>query len=289
MTARMGVVVAWEGEATQQADVDALKRLRAELSGVRWIHMVDPASFLRGDTSQAKAYVREATTGEDIFGIHLAGWKSLMDKAGVPFRAKPTFFGNVIAKEDCAVDCGREVPLSAYSQDELRRFLGSAVAVYRSGTGHDPESFLVAGHVATRAVVLPAREMGLEHDFSGVVPAQMAEALSGYPLSHWVKSAWPSARADRPVFFEMLNGRRLTRYVVNGGQVDWASSETLAEQAWAVVADARARRASECVVIWMLHEATAAKYAPRLLKAMSLFRGRLAAAGVTIAPMALKE
>ena len=271
-TARMALVVAWEGSSVDPANVEALEKLRPAVDGVRWVHLLDAALWVRdgADEKSVRKMLKSTVRKGDVTGIHLAAWKSVVEKAGVSHRRKPTFWGNQLSADECARDCGREVPLASYSSADVAKIVKKAVSIVEAGGVDRPAAFMIGGHGGDRKLLDAASAAGLKVDFSGVIPAQVGTAFMGNPLWAWVSESWSGARLDvNGLSVETASGP-IKRYVVNVGQADWHSGDEMARLAEDIVAEARRNKLNGADIVFLMHGDTAARTAPRMAQAFKV-------------------
>jgi hypothetical protein len=291
MTVRLALVVAWEGAPVGPINTAALKELRSTVDGVRWIHLMDASLWARegADTQSVDDMLKALVRKDDITGIHLAGWKSIVEKAGVTHRRKPTFWGNILSAEDCARDCGREVPLAAYSARDVSKIIDQALIFAKDGGISSPKAFMAGGHGSDRKILEAASAAGLKHDFSGVISARAESGFAGQPLNAWISESWSGARIDQNVVAAETASGRVWRYAVNAGQADWQSGDDMARLAKNVVDEARRNKRNEVDVVFLMHGDTAARTAPRVARAFRILTPWWTTAKVTPVPMDLKR
>jgi hypothetical protein len=135
--------------AITKADLEALAQLSANHPKMRWTHLFNPVAYtqetpLRHEMEQFVLQSRDQHAAE--IGVHLHMYKSLLEKAGVPFRSQPSVNARMAAGS--ADESGYSVPMSAYAREELRTLLEFTLKTFdRRGLGR-PATFC-AGYYAT--------------------------------------------------------------------------------------------------------------------------------------------
>ena len=102
---------------------------RAQFPEARTLHFLNAAYFTKAniDPELVQKKLLLILRKGDEHGLHIHGWRTLFEKSGVNYKAGPSW---VVSKppsltslnqlyED-GTDFGHDVPISAYSVDELR-------------------------------------------------------------------------------------------------------------------------------------------------------------------------
>src|SRR5690606_3473474 len=99
-------------------------------------------------------------------------------------------WGNELSKNDCTHDCGHEVPIHVYREDELFKLIRHGKRILTDQGYENPISFLAGGWLGSQQVLEAAAANGIAFDFSSVAPHLLAGRLSGYPLLTWLSMIW---------------------------------------------------------------------------------------------------
>jgi hypothetical protein len=209
-------------------------------------------------------------------GLHIHGWKSLFEKSGVEFRSSPTFWGTGSVALPCPDDCGHEVPISAYSESELRKVVRTSLDVLeRQGFGR-PTTFRAGGWLATPTVQNAIRAEGLTTD-SSAVPAQFLQPrLGSKPLYAWVRELWPQLTPTTQPFVLHTTQGDLKELPDNGALADYMSADQMIAVFRQGMAYADAHPGQSALVHIGFHQETAAQYLPRVRQALQVIQAELA-------------
>jgi len=196
-TAPLDITLAaiWEGESLSPTNEEAFAKFRQNFTAAKIVHFISPVYLTRAvrnsrvrDNERQK--ILEFIGKGDLAGIYLNGWKSITESAGVSFRNNPTFWGNSLSVRQCLDDCGREVALTAYPQDELRKIIKKSRTLFAKNGFGSPTIMQVAGHAAGPEVLAAAVAEGITHDFSAVAPDLLSPRLYRYPLRQQLLALW---------------------------------------------------------------------------------------------------
>jgi hypothetical protein len=148
------VSVDWEGRDLTEANISAMESLRTRYPDVRITHFLNAAYFTKPGAvaSDVAARMERPLRPNDEQGLHIHGWKRLFEAAGVTFRATPTFWGEGRGlSDDCSQDCGHEVPISAYTEDELRKVVHFSLDTLETNGFTRAKSFRCGGWARFRS------------------------------------------------------------------------------------------------------------------------------------------
>ncbi len=278
-TIKVLVTVDWEGDDLADANLRAMESLRADYPSVRLTQFLNAAYFTKpsADASSVAHEVRRAVRANDELGLHIHGWKRLFETSGVAFRTKPTFWGGSVAAADCAVDCGHDVAISAYSASELSKVIAFSVATLDAhGFGH-ATSFRAGGWLAGPTVRDALTTQGFRFDHSSVASTYLADELAGLPLLSMVRDLWPTTtRSAQPYKLGAL-----TEVPDNAALADYVTSSEMLGVVDAAITAAKSTNTVRVVSIGF-HQETAADYLPRIRGALDGIAKRVAARKVRI-------
>ena len=183
------IALHWEGESIKEASIRSLEKFRKEFSQVKIVHLLNPAYLLRSEQEKKKAMkaLQRVVMDHDMFGLHLNGWKSLIDEADVDFRFQPTFWGNEIGKRQCSIDCGHEVAIFTYKSNELLEIVESAKETLEKAGFENLNFFHAAGWLGTPRILQVAEEAGFIYSLSEFSNSDSRLSLNNYPLGHWLR------------------------------------------------------------------------------------------------------
>ncbi len=224
----ISVALIWEGEALSSINKESLSAFRQKFSAAKMIHFISPVYFTRAvkdsrirENELAKAL--ELIGKDDVVGIYLNGWKSITESAGVSFRNSPTFWGNTLSPRQCLDDCGREVLMTAYPADDLRKIIRKSRALFAKNGFGNATIMQVAGNAAGPAVLGAASAEGITHDFSAIAVELLAPRLYRYPLRQQLNDLWSGVGPlMRPFELKAGNGT-LTQMTANGLNLEFMS------------------------------------------------------------------
>jgi hypothetical protein len=230
-TISLAVNLIWEGRELAEHDLAALRQFRSEFGSVPMTHFVSPAYFVKpggADGASIKSRLGTVIREEEHVGLYLSGWKSLTERAGVTFRNGPTFWGPALGARDCTMDCGLDVPVHVYSDDDLVRLVDSGRQLLAAHGYPAPVAMATAGWVASPAVLDAATKNGIRYDFSAVAPEVVVGRLGNFPIYDWIKGLWPQTTPHSQPYVHPTRSAGVTEYPQSLGAIDYITVKDVA-------------------------------------------------------------
>ena len=283
----MGVSLIWEGDHLQNFNIQSIARYRKEFQGQNLIHFLSPAYFLKQDhsTAQAIAKIQSVVRPQDSIGLYLQPWKSIVKKAELIFRKGPTYWGNTL--KDCHRDCGKEVPLSAYTDSEITKMVIVGKKLLQEHGFPNPKLFLAGGWLASQGVLNSIASNKIYYDFSAIPPALLKRRLSHFPLYSWINQRWKYVSVFTQPHILQTGTTNITEIGFSGGIIDFVTHEemfTLFKQ-YAKLQKTNPKRA--LVFNIGFHQETADQFLPRLKRALQNIYAYSQKNGIIIKPLSL--
>lgn len=269
------MTVDWEGIALEEENLQAMREFRHKHPEIPMLHLLNPVYFLHPgvDAADTAHKIKSTLLPADGHGLHLHGWKSLIEHCELPYRSEPTFSG---LPETCeSGDCGYSVSLEyAYSEYELTTLLGCSAQLLVQHGFNQPTSFRAGGWQMGPKMAKALLNNRFTFDSSRTAPHLVA--------NRWDKSSnlmqmvtalhGDSTILDQP--FELLPG--LTEYPNNASLADYTRTEEIVEIFKALVANGKT------VMVLGFHQESAFNYLDRLADAIVLMQQEADAAAIRL-------
>lgn len=229
-TIHLKVSVDWEGESLSDANIGAMREFRRKFPNLKLIHFLNPANFTKPKVNlkKARAKVKSVIKPGDTIGLHLHGWKSVIEGAGVTYRYDQTVSG-MPAKMNCILDCGEDVPISAYTEAEVRRILKYSVKVL-SDQGFAKVTIFRAGAWMGAPHVLSALAAeGIFIDSSAVPLELVRDGLSGMPGLLELEKFWPNITPLSQDYVIYTSNGPILETPNNGAMIDYMTEPKMVE------------------------------------------------------------
>jgi hypothetical protein len=194
-----------------------------------------------------------AVLPQDEIGLHVHPWKSLMERAGVPYRMGQSVFGEDTALEDCSRDCGVAFPLNAYDSAEVAKVVQFSQDTLVAHHFPKPTSFRAGAFMADQGVFEALTQTGVARE-SSAFPAEIFERTSLLQLDHgWPNPAehnenfykklvklWPFVGSDAQPYVALTANGPLVEIPFNGTMVDYHANAYVVDWQYAAYpSDAR--------------------------------------------------
>lgn len=272
---RVAISVDWEGRELSEANLVAIERFRARFPEVALTHFLNAAYFTKpGVNDEAlAARIRRVIRPQDELGLHLHGWRSLIEAAGVEFKTSPNFWGEGKALKPVGGDEGHEVEIASYSTEQLKQILTfSKTTLQERGGFSIGGSFRAGGWVAPPHVLEAVRAAGFGVDTSAVPPSWHDE-LAGLALRSRIQQLWGDIRPTTQPYRVTTPAGVVVEMPDTGCLADYVTAREMTQHVREALARQRRRPDAEVYVHLGFHLETAARYLPRLSAALKDLRG----------------
>lgn len=261
-TVTVYVTVDWEGWSLDEENLDAMREFRRQYPHIPMLHLLNPAYFVKPgvDAAAAAQKIKSTLLPEDGHGLHLHGWRSLVERCELPYKSVPSYAGT---PEECSeqADCGYTVSLEyAYSEHELTILVGCSVDLLVQQGFQWPKSFRAGGWQLGPKLASAIHKNGFVLDSSRTVPQLVANSWhEESELVRMVKALHADGSIlDQP--FELLPG--LMELPNNASLADYTRSEELVEIFSTLVGSGKT------VMVLGFHQESAFNYLGRLTDAI---------------------
>lgn len=272
----VAVTVDWEGAYFAGAGLDALDAMRSKIGAdVPLTHFVCAAYFSKPTVdAQATAHLASAIRDNDEMALHLHGWKSLAERAGVQPMLSPSFLTGTSQLLDGFPDgdVGFDVDLDVYTPSQLRAMIRTSRELLEPT--HIPLStaFRAGGYLATPKLLQAIRDEGFTIDSSATTFEQFADPKDKV-LRDRIREVWPKVTAaTQPFEIRTATGPILEMPI--SAVVDYTSPAALAAVLDGAQAQLAAEPAKDVLVVIALHQESADEFAPRLTDTLAALRAR---------------
>lgn len=267
------VTVDWEGRELRDDNLRAMEDLRTKFPQLKIVQFLNAAYFVKDGAVAADVatQMRRALRPGDEKGLHIHGWKRLFEASGVTFRASPTFWGTSLDAhgQECSDDCGHEVPISLYTEGELRKVVKLSLDTLETNGFGRAKSFRCGGWMAK----LPVREAvaaeGIRYEHSAVPTVFLQPKLGTMPVYGWLSELWQGTTNVSQPYAINTATTPLTEVPDNGALADYVSAQQMIDTFEANKAAFLQDRKKSVVFSIGFHQETAATCLPQLEEALT--------------------
>jgi hypothetical protein len=269
------ITVDWEGWSLDDENLEAIRDFRARNPHIPMLHLLNPVYYLRAeaDASKISQQIRSTLLPIDTTGLHLHGWKSLVQHCQISYRDAPSF---AVADEACKDgDCGYTVSLElAYSQAELKQMVACSADLLRQHGFEQVRHFRAGGWQFGLKLAAAIQQNGFHWDSSRIAPHLVAGSWGEQSaMVQMLNTLHPQASIlDQPR--EILPG--LMQYPNNAGLMDYTRTKQLVEIFQTLIQE------NKRIMVMGFHQETAFDYLHHLEDALLLMEDTAKSAGVTL-------
>lgn len=286
------VSVDWEGRDLAEQNLAAMEAFRARFPKIPLTQFLNAAYYTKPGAVAATVTerVRRGLGSQDELGLHIHGWKQLFEAAGVTFRTAPSVWGEgQPLSGDCAFDCGHEVAISGYTEDELRKVIRFSVDTLAAHGFGRAQSFRCGAWMARENVRGALAAEGITRDGSAVHTPWLEPKLGFAPVYGWLDEMWAGTTATaQPYVLETAHGP-LLEIPDNGALADYTTPADLAKLFEENLAFARSQDPPRSVVNVGFHEESAARFLPDLVVGLEALYARAASEGFVVTPVVMAD
>lgn len=278
------VSVDWEGESISRSNINAMVDFGKKHPNVPIVHFLNAAYYTKPAANAASVSENLARTlrPHDELGLHLHGWKSLFEAAGVRYRQGPSFVSASLTTS-CAHDCGHDVSIAAYTASELSKVIGFSVNTLENYGFGRARSFRAGGWLAGPTVLEALAEQKFSFDHSAAPAATLALRMRPlrWPLVDMLSEMWPRTTSTSQPFVIESSPGELTEIPDNGVLADWVDVDQMTRVVDHAAEVLNRSPSTDQVVSIGFHQETASQYLPRLNAVLDHVEG-LARDGVPV-------
>ncbi len=277
------VSVDWEGRDLDPVNIAAFESFREMFPEIPMLQFLNAAYFTKPDANvkEVTDTIQSVLLPIDEHGLHIHGWKTLFEAAGVVHHTSPTWWwGDELTEEDCEYDCGHEIAISDYTQEELEQVIQYSQEVHTAAGFDEAMSFRTGGWMGTENVLEALAAEGFEYDNSSVPTELIDDELPDDVLIFgWLEELWADiTTTSQP--YEILEG--LTEVPDNGCLADYMSGNDMLQVFIENTAHCKDDPEGTYYVSIGFHQETASTYLGRLTNGINQITEYAAAQGITL-------
>ena len=282
--------VDWEGRDLQPANLAAMHSLRIARPNLGLIHFLNAAYFTKpdADPNGVAAKMRSVLAPNDELGLHIHGWKTLFEASGVQYIGRPSYFDPGAGDgDDCRYDCGHDIPIHLYREEDLRKVVRFSLDKLQSEGFGRARGFRTGGWVGAPNVLTALAAEGIVWD-SSAVPADWVQGTLGNVAGvNWVRQIWPAINILSQPFQIATPAGPIQEFPDNGALADYVDATQMV-QTFDHLADTLRKNASHDLILHVgFHQESAARFLDRFRAGLDRIEARARQRGVTLVYPAL--
>lgn len=269
----VSVSVDWEGDRIIPHAIRSMKQLRQQHPDVPFIHFLNAAYYTKPNAVEDKinASIQEVTLPGDEMGLHLHGWKTLMESAGVTYRSTPS----IVNKNEtrCYHDCGHTISLDAYTEQELTQVIAHSIDILTQQGYSKPISFRAGAWIADKKVLNALAQNGIIFDSSAVPWEHLSMTYSNQePFKSRILKYWGDINSTSQPYTIQTPYGLIHEMPDNGCLADYMSWQDMIEVFKKNVALWKSNPETAIHIHIGLHHETASTFSFRVGKALELMK-----------------
>lgn len=272
---RIVVSVDWEGRDLNPQNLQAMKDFRRDFPEIPLQHFLNAAYYTKSqaDASQITKSVKSVLLPKDEHGLHIHAWKTLVEASGVKFRTSPSMISGEVDLAKCTIDCGQDVVLTGYTNQELRKIIAHSLKILKREKFNRSRSFRAGGWQADDNVLTALALEGFTLDSSATDAEFLKPAWGNRNLYGFVKTLWKDTDPiSQPYVYKTSSGRKILELPNNSCLSDYMTGSAMLE---VFQKNAKLLESDPKKNVYLsigFHQETAARYLPRLREAINLIR-----------------
>lgn len=272
---RIVVSVDWEGEDMQSQNLQAMKDFRRDYPEIPLQHFLNAAYYTKpeADSAQITEIIKSVLLPKDEHGLHIHAWKRLVEASGVKFRTSPSFVIDGFMIANCELDCGQEIALTGYSNEELRKIIAYSVQTLQSEGFNRPKSFRAGGWQADDNVLGALAAEGFTLDSSATIADFLLPEWGKYKLHKMVKNLWAETKpTSQPYIYKTSSGLKILELPNNSCLADYMTGDEMLKVFQSNSQILKNNPKKNVYLSIGFHQETAAEYLPNLRESIKLIR-----------------
>ncbi|MFZ9000627.1 MAG: hypothetical protein ACO20H_04955 [Bacteriovoracaceae bacterium] len=193
MKIRVLNTVDWEGRCLEEENLLAMEKFNQEFPHIPTLHFMNAAYFTKGlDNSLVEKRIKRVIKNNDLLGLHIHCWRSLVEKSGLDFRLGPSFVykDGIPTQELQKDDCGHDLSLSAYNHNEVIKLIKTSEDILKKYNLLNRPYFRAGGWMANSDTLKALKECHYTHDFSAVPPELLKAKRKNETLYKMIEPLW---------------------------------------------------------------------------------------------------
>jgi hypothetical protein len=203
----------------------------------------------------------------DEIGLHIHGWKSQFETAGVKFRNSPSFnTGSEILPS--VEDIGHDIPISEYNTEELVKVIQHSKEIFKKANWGVPKNFRCGGWISKPNVLKALELEGFVGDYSAV-PCEFLDGKRKANFLHdWLKLLW----SDITPLTQPYKIGNIIEWPNNGCLADYVTGEEMLQTFVKNWEEYQKSGSKGWYVSFGFHQETAEKFIKNIREAIDLIQ-----------------
>lgn len=283
------ISVDWEGGNIRDKNIEVMEKLRRDFPEIPLTHFLNAVYYTRPDAKKEEitAAIKRTIRDGDELGLHIHGWQSLFEAAGVTYRAEPTYLDLNTEKLG---DFGYTVDIGAYEIEELQKVIAFSVKTLEDEGLGRAVSFRSGAWLGRNSVLIALAREGFLRDSSAVATVHFDdEFFTDSVWYQWLNDLWPNMEPDSQPFIKTLQDEKESRTILeipdNGALADYVRASQMVQVYERCLAYKRMHPGEHVTMNFGFHDVNAFRYLERVTEGIRLIQARAKQDNVKIVPV----
>ena len=190
------ISVDWEGDDLKSGNLTAFKNFRDNYPDVPILQFLNATYYTKPDANDSDVTykINSVLLPIDEHGLHIHGWKTLFEEAGVVHHRYPSWwYGDTLSDIECSYDCGVDIATSDYTKEEICKVIQLSQTIHTANGFDKAVSFRTGGWMGRNNVLEALKEEGFLYDHSPV-ETDLIIGTGKIPentlLAQWLTEMW---------------------------------------------------------------------------------------------------
>lgn len=283
------ISVDWEGGNIRDKNIEVMEKMRSEFPDIPLTHFLNAVYYTRPDIKKEEitAAIKRTIRNGDELGLHIHGWQSLFEAAGVTYRSEPTYLDLNTEKLG---DFGYTVDIGAYEIEELQKVIAFSVKTLEDEGLGRAVSFRSGAWLGRNSVLIALAREGFLRDSSAVATVHFDdEFFTDSVWYQWLNDLWPNMEPDSQPFIKTLQDEKEARTILeipdNGALADYVRASQMVQVYERCLAYKRMHPGEHVTMNFGFHDVNAFRYLERVTEGIRLIQARAKQDNIKIVPV----
>lgn len=263
------VTTDWEGLDLADYNISAMKDFRNKYPEIPIVQFLNAAYYTKNnaDKTTITEKINSVLSPTDEIGLHIHGWKSLVEIAGVDYISQPTFLADI--SQIYYDDPGFDVPITVYNKVQLKDMITESLNILNQNGFRNIKSFRSGAWMMDDELIKALIETGFKYEHSAVPTSVLSEELNCTSVLEWLNTIWKGINIDTQPYNIYCGNKYITEIPDNGALADYITSDEMTAQFNQFADKYKSNHNKQYIMSIGFHEESAYYYLPSLDLAIS--------------------
>lgn len=283
------ISVDWEGGTIRDQNIEVMEKMRLDFPEIPLTHFLNAVYYTRPENKKEEvtAAIKRTIRDGDELGLHIHGWQSLFEAAGVTYRSEPTYLDLNTEKLG---DFGYTVDIGAYEIEEMQKVIAFSVKTLEDEGFGRAVSFRSGAWLGRNSVLIALAREGFLRDSSAVATFHFDDEFFTDSIWYqWLNDLWPNIELDSQPYMKTLQDEKEARTILeipdNGALADYVRAKQMVQVYERCLAYKRMHPQEHVTMNFGFHDVNAFRYLERVTEGIRLIQARAKQDNIKIVPV----